>query len=315
MHAQRARVRSDRRSRGPMRGLVTVFCGGLLLFAEAREATADPGAELRQAAAGYVEAFRKADAVALADQWTERATLEEGDDLIEGRDAIVAALVARRNQHPEGTLEVEVADIDLLAEPLARVSGVIRFTPRPGEKPFRSRFTSLRVREGTTWRIAESTLEPEQEAVLDELDWIMGTWKAAGAARPDGTKTEFEITYDKPLGDAVIVGRARYQRAGGPEVTALEVIHADRDGGLVRSWVFDSTGAVAEGVIESDGTTFHKSMVGTPAEGVDGNVARWVQVMAPTGDGRCTVHAIERSIDDVAMPDGEPFHLRKVSGR
>jgi uncharacterized protein (TIGR02246 family) len=274
---------------------------------------ADAVSEIRQAAAGYVEAFQKADAAALREQWTERATLVEGGEVIHGRSAIVAGLVAWRNQHPGCTLAVDVSDIDVIAEPLARVSGVIRFTPKPGDKPLVSRFTSLRVREGNTWRIAESVVEPERAAALDELDWLLGTWKASGKPAEDGGKTEVEITYEKPVGDFCIVGHAKYQAAGRPAVTALEVIHADRESGLVRCWVFDSSGTRAEGVIESDGTTYHQSMTGTPSEGVPGNVAKWVQVIAPTGEGRCTVHAIERSIDDVPVPDGEPLHFQKVS--
>lgn len=275
----------------------------------------DAASEIRQAAAGYVEAFQKADAAALREQWTERATLVEGGEVINGRSAIVAGLVAWRNQHPGCTLAVEVTDIDLIAEPLARVSGVIRFTPKAGDKPRVSRFTSLRVREGDAWRIAESVVEPERAAALDELDWLLGTWKATGKAAENGGKTEVEITYEKPVGDFCIVGHATYQAAGKPPVTALEVIHADRDSGLVRCWIFDSAGARAEGVIESDGTTYHQAMTGTPSEGVPGNVAKWVQVIAPTGEGRCTVHAIERSIDDVPVPDGEPLHFQKVSKR
>jgi hypothetical protein len=82
---------------------------------------------------------------------------------------------------------------------------------------------------------------------------------------------------------------------------------------MVRSQIFDATGSRAEGVIESDGTTLHKTMTGTPSEGARGAVARWVQVIAPTGEGRCTVHAIERSIDGVTVPDDEPLHFRKVT--
>ncbi len=276
---------------------------------------ADPVADVRQAAAAYVDAFKKGDAAALADQWTERAMLVEGDSTLEGREAIVATLLAWRKQHPAGSLAVEVEDIELVAEPLARVTGVIRFTPKPGAKTIASRFTSLRVREGTTWRLAESIVVPEHASALDELDWMIGTWKTTGVPAKDGSKNEVEIVYEKPVGATTIVGRIRYQLAGRPAVSALEVIHADRETGLVRSWIFDSTGARAEGVIESDGTTLHKTMVGTPAEGAAGTVARWVQVIAPTGDGRCTVHSIERSIDDVTVADGEPLHFRKVTGR
>jgi uncharacterized protein (TIGR02246 family) len=315
MHTEQL-IRKHGGADGRPRAIWALYLSGIAWLAGSQSVIAgDAVAEIRQATAGYVEAFQKADAAALREQWTERATLVEGGEVIHGRSAIVTGLVAWRNQHPGCTLGVELSDIDVIAEPLARVSGVIRFTPKPGDKPLVSRFTSMRVREGTTWRIAESVVEPERAAALDELDWLLGTWKATGKAAEEGGKTEVEITYEKPVGDFCIVGHATYQAAGRPAVKALEVIHADRDSGLVRCWIFDSTGARAEGVIDSDGTTYHQTMTGTPSEGVPGNVAKWVQVIAPTGEGRCTVHAIERSIDDAPVPDGEPLHFQKVSKR
>jgi hypothetical protein len=184
---------------------------------------------------------------------------------------------------------------------------------RQEEKPMTSQFTSLRVREGSTWRIAESIVAQDHAAALDELAWLVGTWKASGPAGPDGSKPEVEIVYEKPIGEFCIVGRARYEAPGRPAMTALEIIHAERGTGIIRTWMFDSTGALAEGVIESDGTTLHQSMSGTPSAGVPGGVATWVQVIAPTGEGSCTVHAIERSIDGIAVPDGVPLHFKKVA--
>ena len=91
------------------------------------------------------------------------------------------------------------------------------------------------------------------------------------------------------------------------------MIHADRDTGLVRTWVFDSTGARGEGILEWDGATLQKTMVGTPADDVAGRVARWTQVVSRAGDSRCTMHSIERTMDGEPQPDGEPIHFRKIS--
>lgn len=298
---------------GRMRRLLGIavsgVSGGVLAIAAV---AAEPVAELRQAAAAYVEAFNKGDAAAIADQWTERASLVEGDQRLEGRAAIAASLEAWRKRHPEATLAIEVVDVDLLAEPLARVAGVMRYTPRPGEKSVSSRFTSLRVREGAVWRIAESIVVPEHAAALAQLDSLIGTWTAVGGDAAAGTKTEIETVYEKPLGSYCIVGRTRIKRAGTATVEALEVIHADRASGLVRCWIFDSSGACGEGVIESDGTTLDAVMIGTPSASVAGRVARWVRVIAPTGADRCTVHAVERSIDGLPVADSEPLHFRRV---
>ena len=65
-------------------------------------------AELKAASAAYAAAYNKSDYAALADQWTERATLVEGRLELEGREAIVNSLRAWRERNPEATLEIAV---------------------------------------------------------------------------------------------------------------------------------------------------------------------------------------------------------------
>ena len=285
-----------------------VLLVAMMAIARAACAAEDPVVEqLRKASAAYADAYNKKDFKALADQWSAKAELLEGRSRLEGREAIVASIRAWRERHPEAALQVVVGDVDVLAEPLARVTGVMRFTRRPGEKPIESRFSSLRVLEGDTWRLAESLVAPAHAAALDDLDWVLGTWRSEGTASP-----AVEVVYEKTVGGYCILGRTKIKPKTGPALEAVEVIYADRDGGLVRCWVCDSTGARAEGEFEADGATINRSMVGTPSDAVSGRVSRWVQVIVPGGDDRCTMHAIERSIDGVPLPDGEPVHLRKV---
>lgn len=274
----------------------------------AARAADDPVVEqLRKASAAYADAYNKKDFKALADQWTAGAELVEGGRRLEGREAIVASIRAWRERHPEATLQIEASGVDVLAAPLARVSGVMRFTRRPGEKPIETRFASLRVLEDGTWRLAESLVAPAHAAALDGLDWMLGTWRSEGSSGPS-----VEAVYERTIGGYGILGRTKIKSKSGPALESVEVIHADRNGGQVRCWVFDSTGARAEGVFEADGATINRVMVGTPSDAVSGRVSRWVQVIVPGGDDRCTLHAIERSIDGVPVPDGDAVHLRKV---
>lgn len=270
--------------------------------------------ELRKASAAYAEAFNKRDYTALADQWTLRAELVEGGSRLEGRDRIVASIRAWRERHPDATLAVELRDVEAVAEPIARVSGVMRFTRKPGEKPTESKFTALRVREGATWRLAESRVTPAHVAALDDLDWLLGTWQADVSDR-----ATIEITYEKSLGGYCILGRTKItpKQPGKASllpqgIEAMEVIHADRDAGLIRAWVFDSTGARAEGYFEFDGTSFEKVMSGTPSDAVRGRRASWVQVISPSGEGKATTHMIERTIDGVGLPDAAPLQFKKI---
>lgn len=293
-------------------GLVTA----VVLGAVARVHAADTAAaveELRKASAAYAEAFTKNDFAALADQWTPRATLVEGGTRLEGRDAIVESIKLWRTRHPQATLAIELNDVELMAEPIARVAGVMRFTKKPGDKPVESRFTGLRVKEGSVWRLAESRVTPAHVTALDDLEWMLGTWRAEV-----GDRATIEIAYEKALGGYCIVGKTKIIPKPGKAtplpggIEALEVIHADRDAGLIRSWVFDSTGAKAEGFFEFDGTSFEKVMAGTPSDAVRGRAATWVQVIAPSGEGKATTHMIERTIDGVDLPDAQPLTFKKI---
>jgi len=264
-------------------------------------------AAVRQAAADYAARFNDRDFDALAAQWTDAAELVEGEGRLVGRAAIVRSIKAWLERHPQAKLEIEVEGVAFPAATLARVGGRMTFTGKPGAKPIVSRFVSLRVLEDGAWRIAESVVRPNQAAVLEELDWLVGTWKTE-AGRGD----DVEASFSRPLGDASIVGRTTIRPTSGGNREILQVIHADRASGQVRTWVFDSSGARAEGVVEPDGASYHQTLVGVPAETAEGSVARWVQVIAPSGEGRFTLHAIERSVDGVPLPDGQPLHFRKV---
>ena len=265
-------------------------------------------AAVRRAADAYAAAFNAGDDKALGDQWTLGAELEEGGGLLKGRDAIVASLAQWRAANPKAVLKIDVTDVQPLGEGVARVLGTISFTDQASADPIVSRFDSLRVLENGRWRIAESRVVPTPRAALADLAWMVGTWQSTDAK----TGTTIDATYEKTLGGHALVGRIKVKRKDGSIVESLDVIHADRLTGRVRSCSFDSTGARAEGTFTSDGTSFERRLIGTPGNPDLGNHAEWVQVLSPLGRDMLLWHSIERTIDGRAEPDTEPSHLRRI---
>lgn len=281
----------------------------IILLGAAGLAAADGvEADVRKASAAYADAYNERDYAALAAQWATQAELVEGDLRIVGRDAIVASIRGWLERHPQAKLAVTVTGVEQVAGPLARVRGSLAFTKRPGEKPVASPFVSLRVLEDGAWRLAESIVAPNHAAALDELGWLVGTWQATDAK--EGTTVE--LRYEKAAGGEALVGRTITRPKQGAVIEALDVIHADRATGAVRSWLFDSTGARAEGVFSADGTSFNRSFTGTPAAGTGSGRTAWTQVLVPGGDGRFTLQSIERSIDGQPLPDKAPLHFKKL---
>lgn len=258
----------------------------------------------------YANALNQGDMQAVADHWTAKARLVEGGVEFVGRDAIVRSLEAWRGRHPEARIEIVLPQAELLADSLARVTGELWFTAKPGAKTLKSRFASLRVRENDgTWRIVDSVVTPVPAALLDEFDWLIGDW----ANDPGRCGEGIEARFTQLVGGGCIVGRITFRPWNGPVAReSLLVIRPDRDGSAVGVWVFDSNGARAEGTVDSDGTSYHLTMEGVPADTARGSTARWVQVIAPTGDDSFTLHDIERSIDGVPLPDGAPVHMKRV---
>jgi len=270
----------------------------------AETAATDP---LRAAAAAYAAAWNARDEAALAAQWVANAELAEGGTRIRGRDAIVRSIRGWRERHPEAALDLDVTDVELLTGTLARVRGVMRFTPAAGGPPVASRFDTLRALDEGAWRIVESVVEPAAAAALDDLGWLVGSWQAVAA---DGTRVE--AAFERAAGPFCILGRTRLSPAAGGPVEAVLALHPDPERGLVRAWVVDSTGARAEGVVESDGTAVHLAFDGTTAATAAGRRSRWVRMIIPTGADGFTMHDVDRTLDGAALSDAPPIHFRKA---
>lgn len=309
VHGSADRGRSGSVAAGAMVAVLTIAIGAAGRADDAGGAGGGPVvAAVKAAAAAYVRAFNDRDFNALGSQWTERAELVEGGSRVAGRERIVQSLRGWLERHPQAALDIVVTDVDPLGTSLARVRGVMRFTRKSGDKPVESRFVSLRVLDDGAWRLAESIVAPSHAAALDDLDWILGTWQAADPQ----AGTSVETTFERSLGGFAIIGRTKVRPKTGAAIETLEIVHADRTTGSVRSWTFDSTGARAEGVLKTEGTTLNQTMIGTPSAAVAGSVARWERVIAPTGEGRFTLQAIDRSVDGQPLPDGGPLHFRKI---
>jgi uncharacterized protein (TIGR02246 family) len=274
---------------------------GFMLVVPVRGDEVDPARKaIEQASAAYAEAYNARNYEALADQWVEQAELIEGGSRVVGRDEIVASIKGWLEKHAEATIQIDVEQVDVVAASLARVGGVILFSPSKDEPPIPSRFSSLRVLDGGAWRLAESVVAPSHAAALHDLGWLIGSWQAT-----------VDLVVEKAAGGFALVGRTVMRSKAGATREAIEVIHADRDDGLIRTSIIDSLGAHAEGVIESDGTTLNRVLTGVPGDAVAGSRVQYVQALTPGGDGKFTLHSIERSIDGRPVPDGAPLHFTK----
>ena len=282
----------------------------LATFAPSSALSREVGAtrtEIEKASAAYVEAYNTRNYEALADQWVERAELIEGGARVVGRDEIVKSIRGWLEKHGDATIQIDVDRVDLVATSLARVDGVILFSPTKTEKPMPSRFSSLRIMENGGWRLVESVVAPSHAAALHDFGWLVGAWQATDAK----AGMTVDLNFEKAAGGFALVGRTMMRSKAGATREVIEVIHADRDDGLIRTSIIDSLGAHAEGVIESDGMTLNRVLTGVPGDTVAGSRVQYVQVIVPGGEGQFALQSIERSIDGRPVPDGPTLHFKK----
>lgn len=261
--------------------------------------------QLEKATADYVAAFNARDFSTLAAQWTSNALLVEGGGQIVGRERIVESISAWSRRYPESKIAMQLTGVMPLGATVARVKGVVRFTPKPEARVSESHFVSLRVLVDGQWRLAESVVAPSQDVAMEQLVWLLGSWTATDPV--DGAV--LESRYERAADGHVILGRTTITPKQGTPVESIDVIHADTGSGTIRSWVFDSTGARAEGVFETDGTAFNRVYEGLAAHGAEGSRTRWVQMVVPTSPSTIVMQSIERTVDGRPVADGRPWHL------
>jgi len=296
----------------PLAGLLLL--AGPLLAQESKPAgkpAKDPlMTQMQEAGEAYEQAFNKKDFKALGNQWTAQAELSESGKTLRGREAIVQFVRATFVRAPQAQMDVQVEQVKPLGESAVRVAGKIRVRENPEGKWFISRFASLRVKEGDTWRIASSSVEPIIEASLEDLAWLQGKWQAEVT---DGEDQGLVVTggIQTMLGGKLLVCHLMRKPKDGPPVESIQILNPDPHTGLIRTWVFESTGGRAEGVLESDGHTLNSVLVGKPSAPEVGNRVESVQVINPVSRDEFIWQPIERVVDGVRMPDQKPLRFKR----
>src|SRR5262249_52941557 len=156
---------------------------------KAREADRDA---IRAASREYAAAFNKADAKAVAAHWTDNGECIDADgELLRGRAAIEQAFATYFKEHPQPNTEVPIGSIRFPTPDLAVEEGILRLSGAGKELPSTTLYSTTHVRDAGRWRVAVSREWGAGQDRLDDLDWLVGEWKAAV---PD---TEMTLTFAK----------------------------------------------------------------------------------------------------------------------
>lgn len=263
---------------------------------------------VRDAIAGYVQAFNDHDTEKLSRLWAEDAVHIDAEraESTTGRDQIMADLKSAFESSPQLQLSGEILELRLLRDDVACVSGTV--TVSDGMvPPTRSRYSAILVSDGTNWtiqRMEEATALPpvEAESALAPLDWLAGSWKDQG----DQTSVTSQISWSE--GRQFLTRKTIMVEGDQVLGRSTEVIGWDPRSQEIRSWTFHSDGSFGQGVWSRRGNGW---AIASEQTLVDGRMATGTYVLQPTDANSYTVRLIDRQIEGEPQPSMEPITVTR----
>lgn len=279
-----------------------IITGVCALFAAwpcaGQEAAANDRTAFEQAAKDYAAAFNKADAKALAAVFAEDVEYTDEDGVtVSGRPAIEEVLRSSFARNKGAKLEIRIESVRGLGPDVAVERGTT-LTTSPDGTQASSAYTAVHVRKDGKWRIGQLVESPvpapSPGEMLSELAWMVGTWK-----EKDGD-TEVQTKVDWAKGGNFLTRTFQVTSAGEVTLEGWQIIGWDAAQGRIRSWLFDSGGAVMEGIWTADGSGWLIRQAGTLPDGgrlsSDNTIRR-------VGDDKFVWESTNRTLDGEPQPN------------
>ena len=251
----------------------------------------------------YQAAFNAGNSDQVAALHTKDAEWIDSDGNVHsGRDAIRSVLTKAFAAAPGRTIEFAVEKVRPLSESVALENGSAVVTSPDGERAV-SAYTTVYVKDGGTWRIAQVTetapeVAPSPASRLSALRWLEGTWKGENSRRPVTLKIA-----EAQNGNFLTINYSFGEE--GSEGTSTEVVGFDASADSVRSWTFDSEGGFSEATWQSDGANW---LLVSKSINPDGTRASSQLDIRPAADGKSfTVEGYNRESGGVPMPKLGPI--------
>lgn len=307
---------------------VVVASGWMMAGAQQTTGTAPNGAQtkpagvssaeeqgVRAAFAGFLQAYSKGDAAAMAAQFTEDGVLIDSElNVIKGREAIArnyADIFAETDGKPvPATAQIDA--ISFLTPDVARVEGTFKLQPEEeGSAGYEGTFRALGVRQGGKWLIAEVRDDPvpvavpeSNEVYLKELEWMVGDWIDESAE----SKTASTVKWAENKN--FLVRTYSISISGEPTVTGTQFIGYDPLSGSIKSWVFDSEGSHGEGYWTRSGD--NQWVIRATGVLRDGTTNSATQVVTQMNRDSVKLNSIDRIVGGELIPDApEVVMVRK----
>jgi uncharacterized protein (TIGR02246 family) len=279
----------------------SLLCLLLALACPAWAQTSNPDlAAVAATGEGYVAAFNKGDAKAVAAFWTEDADYTDLDGQTHrGREAISALFAAYFAANPGAKLAVDSASLRFLTPDTAIEDGA-SFVSGGRLPPSSALYTSTLVKKDGKWLLASvrerSATAADRSQELGPLGPLLGDWVATSK---DG---EVRVSLTPDDSGNFLVLRRTVLAQGVPAGAGMDWIAWDPSTKSIRSWSFQSDGSFGQGAWKQDGTAW---TIESQHVLRDGTKLREIQSLSIGKDGKLRARTLGLSADEKDLPTPE----------
>jgi len=277
---------------------------------EKEQAAKDKKEPAKERRAGFIAAFNKGDAKAVAAFWAEDATyVDQVGHEYDGRAAIQKLYEKVFDARKGAKLDIHVTASKMVSPEVMLNDGFTEVTPADGGPGTTARFTAVLVKKGGEWflqSVRDSVAPPPSNADhLEDIEWLIGEWKGEADKGESGTASFHWAENDNFIVSefaTTLNGIAVY---GGTQWIAWDAIDKQ-----IRSWSFYSGGGFGEAVWSRDG---NKWSIKTTARTADGRKVSATNVVTKTDNDHMTWQMTRLTVDGKTLPDPKPVKMKRVN--
>ncbi len=277
-------------------------------------------AAIRAAAASYIDALAKGDDAAVAAIWTPDGDIVDASgNLIRGRTSVTLDDGAPSDAANQPEIEINETRLRFLTDNVAIEDGTVEVT-QPSGPPLSGRFSATWVKHNGTWKLTalrEARGEaPSPQALLADLDWMVGDWVVVDAPgrHDDPTKPQIEVTAHWNNAKTYLVRTMTITASADiPPLEITQQIGWDPLSDSIHSWVFGSDGSHGEANWKRDGQSW---VAQARTIHPNGSQSTSLNIYSYDGKDRCVWRSLPTHVGGEHMPTVNMTMVRKpTAGR
>ncbi len=286
--------------------LTAAVCAFTVAAQPPKGANAADEAALLKNAEGFLEAFQKGDAKAVAAFWTTDGDYtDQTGKRLSGREAIEKSFTEFFAENKGAQLRIEIDGLRFITPDVAIEDGMTAVIVPNGGPPSRAKYSIVHVKKDGKWSIGsvrETVYTPPSNFEhLRGLEGLVGTWIEEGA-KGETIRISFEWAMSQNFLTSTYEVSFKNIAVGG----ATQWVGWDAAAKTIRSWSFHSHGGFGEGVWTQSGKTW---TIKTSSTLPDGKKVSGTDMITFADSDTVLFSAKERMVDGKPLPDIKEIKL------